>query len=110
MDIKERFEKKYEPVTETGCWIWNASVDKDGYGYFHTKTVTRGAKMQRAHRVSYQMYKGSIPKGKVVCHTCDTPSCVNPHHLFVGTHKENMQDMVNKKRHGNQHKGKNNAA
>jgi hypothetical protein len=66
------------------------SKDKDGYG----KLCRNG----RAHRISYEVHKGKIPNGMMVCHTCDNPSCVNPEHLWVGTCKQNIRDSVKKKR------------
>lgn len=87
-------EGKYIPVTESGCWIWVGSHTTAGYGRIY---VARRAVM--AHRASYAVKHGEIPSGKIICHKCDTPSCVNPDHLFVGTHKDNSQDMVRKNRH-----------
>ena len=71
------------------CIITNAYKDRDGYGRI------RG---EGAHRLAYINYYGPIPKGMVVLHTCDNPSCVNPQHLKLGTHKDNMEDMVAKGR------------
>jgi len=110
MDIKERFEQKCEPVTETGCWIWTGCYSgkgRTGYGLFHTKTVKTGAKMKKAHRVSYELYKEEIPEGMLVCHKCDNPACVNPDHLFLGSHIDNMKDMISKGRAHFQNKKEN---
>lgn len=92
--IGDRFSEKYE-VNDTGCWIWSGSKDERGYGRFGTggSGVSEGA-----HRVSYKLYVGPIPKGHIVCHRCDVPSCVNPAHLFLGTHQENMTDRNQKGR------------
>lgn len=97
MSLKERFEKKFK-VLENGCWEWQAASvggsNKHTYGQFGVAS----GKMKLAHRVSYELYKGPIPEGMKVCHKCDYPRCVNPDHLFLGTHKDNMQDMVLKGR------------
>jgi len=88
----ERFNDKYEPVTESGCWIWMGSLYPKGYGYFSYKGT------ERANRAAYMLFVGDIPEGKIVCHTCDMPECVNPNHLFLGTNRDNSSDMVNKNR------------
>jgi hypothetical protein len=77
------------------CWIWLGATTRDGYGVMG---IGRN-KQHRAHRVSFEVFKGAIPEGMVVCHTCDTPRCVNPDHLFVGTVSDNTQDMLRKGRH-----------
>lgn len=75
---------------ESGCWLWNMGLIDTGYAQFFSKL---------AHRVSYAFYKGQIPLGKVVMHSCDVRHCVNPAHLNVGTHKDNTADMMTKQRH-----------
>lgn len=95
MSPLERFESKYIPVTESGCWIWTASTYTNGYGSFFMK-----GKLTGAHRAAWRIFKGLIPENMRVCHTCDVPCCVNPSHLFLGTAKDNSQDMLNKDRHG----------
>jgi len=106
MDIGERFRNKWSLIPDTGCHLWT-SVSIGGYGVIRQK-----GKWAKAHRLSYELYKGKIPKGKCVCHTCDNPLCVNPDHLFLGTHKDNMQDKVRKGRAftGNQKGSANGAA
>ena len=90
-------------VNDSGCWIW----PQPGRRYGITKI---GGKFYSAHRLSYMAYKGRIGKGNEVCHTCDVTLCVNPEHLFVGTHKSNMKDMAAKDRSGvrelNNYRGK----
>jgi hypothetical protein len=77
------------------CWIWLSTVDKDGYG-----KVWYNKQQARAHRVSWMLAYGSMPKStQLVCHTCDTPGCVRPSHLFLGSGCENQQDSVSKRRH-----------
>jgi len=79
-----------------GCWEWAAYRDKDGYG-----VIRIGKSKERAHRVSYVLAsKNDIPPGLFVCHKCDYPPCVRPEHLFVGTPKDNTQDMQKKGRRG----------
>lgn len=92
----DRFFASISPEPNTGCWFWMASTDYDGYGKL---TVTTDKKRPiRAHRFSYEHFKGPIPPGALVCHRCDVPSCVNPDHLFVGTNSDNMMDCIRKSR------------
>jgi hypothetical protein len=74
-------------LSDTGCWLWTGPLGTGGYAVFNSRKVD-----QRAHRASYQLYKGPIPKGMKILHSCDTPSCVNPAHLRAGTQKENAAD------------------
>lgn len=89
-----RFSNKYEINETTDCWEWQAATNNIGYGMFRWETGI----MRTAHRVSYELFKGLIPKGMIVCHTCDNPKCVNPDHLWIGTNKDNYDDMVRKGR------------
>lgn len=93
--IKERFDSRFVPVTESGCWIWLGNLTKKGYGVM---SFERGKRRSHAHRVAYELYRGPIPDGLVVCHKCDAPSCVNPAHLFIGTQADNLRDMHTKGR------------
>lgn len=82
-------------VTETGCRIWMKSCSHQGYGRVRVK-----GKLKGAHRVAYEEYTGrEIQNGLHVLHKCDTPSCVNPLHLFLGTNNDNVADKMRKGRH-----------
>lgn len=88
-----RIESNSIPIPEAGCWIWTGAVG-GRYGQ-----IRKDGRAQYAHRVSFEAHKGKIPDGLSVCHVCDEPLCVNPAHLFSGTHSENIKDMHNKGRH-----------
>ena len=89
---KVRFWNKVNQAEE-GCWLWQGMLLTQGYGCFKI-----AGKMLKAHRIAYTYAYGSIPEDLVICHTCDSPRCVKPVHLFAGTHKDNSADMMAKGR------------
>lgn len=87
-------EKLWSNVDKTeDCWIWKGGKDKDGYG-----VIRMNCRTVKTHRLAWQCSFGEIPSGQYVLHRCDNPPCVNPSHLFLGTAKQNTQDMVQKGR------------
>lgn len=75
------------------CWIWQNAKGPNGYGQAH-----RFGKTMHAHRLMFELVNGPIPTGMYVCHRCDQPACCNPSHLFLGTPRQNHEDMRNKGR------------
>ena len=94
-ELKERFNAKWE-IDENGCWIWTGAKLPKGYGFIK---IPKTRRQIYAHRLSFLISGGTIPEGMNVLHRCDNPACVNPTHLFVGSQKDNLQDMAEKHRH-----------
>ena len=91
--LKEKLLFNVKLDRETRCWEWQGRKDPDGYG-----TLSVGDFPVRAHRTMYEVVKGPIPDGLLVCHKCDNPSCCNPEHLFLGTTSDNNKDKTLKGR------------
>lgn len=92
---------------KNGCWVCDSAIanPESGYCEIVIQSSLFGKRREYVHRLSYRHFKGPIPRGKHVCHSCDNPPCWNPEHLFSGTRYDNMQDMVSKGRH---YRGQNN--
>ena len=108
-DIVGKFWSRVDTSNRDGCWEWRGAIVKlaDGrvgaYGH-----LWAGGKHVKAHRFAWTLENGNIPPGMHVCHRCDNPTCVRPDHLFLGTHTDNMRDMVRKGRAGRRLIGPNN--
>lgn len=90
---ESKYKCKFYTITKDGCWEWKGQFWRTGYGY-----TRHGGKAQGAHRYMYKLYHGDFDPTLDVLHSCDNIKCVNPNHLFLGTHSDNMKDMYKKKR------------
>ena len=91
-----RLMNRIEPITESGCWLWTGPVCRAGYG-----KIGRGRRNEgtaKTHRVAWELFIGAIPKDTNVLHKCDVPCCVNPNHLWLGSHADNVADKIKKGR------------
>lgn len=91
--LRKRLHEMSVPVPESGCWLWTACETDGGYGLITYRNRSIGA-----HRAAWIAFRSPIPKGAMVCHKCDTPQCMNPDHLFLGSPSDNARDMVRKGR------------
>lgn len=91
ISVLKRFWRRVEKTN--GCWLWTG-YKKKGYGTF----MVKAGRCVRASRFSWELVNGLIPSGLYVCHKCDTPACVRPDHLFLGTQADNLTDMKRKNR------------
>lgn len=90
---EEYFWQNVEKGAPNECWLWKGTVDAKGYGRFYFNSLP-----VLAHRLSYELHTGPIPKGLLICHHCDVKLCCNPDHLYAGTHKDNNRDRVTRAR------------
>lgn len=95
--IKDSFHSRYVKDAVSGCWNWLGYTTSDGHGTAHHE-----GKGWMAHRLSWYLHRGPFDLSLKICHRCDNPKCVNPNHLFIGTHQDNQYDKISK---GRQAKG-----
>lgn len=96
LPLQERFDQKWIPEPNSGCWLWTAAHNGSGYGLISNGPPRTS--VWYAHRASWLLHKGEDPGGLWVLHRCDNPYCVNPDHLFLGDPSDNTQDCIKKGR------------
>lgn len=97
--LEQLFHERYE-IDENGCWKWTAYIGPDGYGRLYHPNDDGSRAYTSAHVYSKILHTGQeIPEGKMVCHRCDVKDCVNPHHLYIGTHQDNVADALARNRY-----------
>jgi hypothetical protein len=91
--VSVRLERNSIPEPNSGCTLWLGSSNKEGYG-----RIGVSGRSELATHAALRVAGREVPRGMLACHTCDNPYCINPDHLYVGTHQDNMRDMVRKRR------------
>jgi hypothetical protein len=94
---KDNLLNAVNPEPNTGCWLWMRYAKRVTSAYFQPRAFYSG-KADAVTRIVWKLFYGAIPNGKHVCHKCDTCLCVNPDHLYLGTHQDNMRDLVHRGR------------
>lgn len=92
-DLADLYFAKIEPDLNSGCWLWAGSIGTRGYA-----RIAVGGREVAGHRLGWEIHNGPIPEGLFACHRCDTPACVNPRHIFLGTNQQNTADRDSKNR------------